>query len=144
MEYVLDVAGNAVASDILGRIISRAMDNFLGSSSAHRLHLEQLLYSISSAVAEAEGRDITNNLDLLAQLQVFHDVKYRGRYALECSELEDIVKNVAMINNDDDDAEDDDSLAVTSTGKRSSVPWCATAYGSLSFSWFRDTPAGTT
>lgn len=119
MDFVWEVVVNAAASDIAGRIFSYVTDNFLRPSpsrgrEAHRRRLELLLGSIASAVEEAQGRDITKNLNLLAQLQLLNDAMYRGRFALEFDD--DIDKQSATIVGDEDVAED--STPVIATGKR--------------------------
>ncbi|KAF8772797.1 hypothetical protein HU200_005386 [Digitaria exilis] len=120
MDLVWEVVVNAAACDIAGRIFSYAVDNFLRPSpssgrEAHRRRLDLLLGSIASAVEEAQGRDITKNLNLLAQLQVLNDAMYRGRFALE---FDDIDKICATIIGDEDVAEDSTPPVNATAGKR--------------------------
>lgn len=113
MDYS-EVVATAALSAMFEKIFSHAIDNFLRPSSAvvrdaHRRRLELLVGIIDTAVEEAKGRDITKNLRLLDQLQVLKDAKYRGHFALESAQLDDVLKNAPIIGDDD---------AVTTAGKR--------------------------
>ncbi|TVU11246.1 hypothetical protein EJB05_44819, partial [Eragrostis curvula] len=111
MEFTVGVVSNAVASDIIGRIFSRVIDNFLSSRGrardANRQRQEWLLLDMTSKVEEAEGRHITN-LSLLAQLKAVTDAMHRGRFVLEVA-------------NQDDDAEEE----ATTAGKRKLAALCS-------------------
>ncbi|KAK3143630.1 hypothetical protein QOZ80_4AG0302820 [Eleusine coracana subsp. coracana] len=120
MDFAREVVVPAALSEIVGRIFSCLIDNFprpssAGARDAHRRRLERLLGNIGSVVEEAEGRHITN-LHLLNQLKSLTDAMYRGRFALEATDLDDI-KNGSIL--DDDDA--DDAAVTTAAGKRSSA-----------------------
>ncbi|GJN01644.1 hypothetical protein PR202_ga18924 [Eleusine coracana subsp. coracana] len=123
MNFAREVVVPAALSEILGRIFSCLVDNFprpssAGARDAHRRRLERLLGNIGSVVEEAEGRHITN-LHLLNQLKSLTDAMYRGRFALEATDLDDI-KNGSIL--DDDDADDVvDAAVTTAAGKRSSA-----------------------
>ncbi|GJN01643.1 hypothetical protein PR202_ga18923 [Eleusine coracana subsp. coracana] len=117
-KFTREVVAPAAASVIMERIISFAIDNIPwpswgGARDAHRQRLKALLRHIDSIVEEAEGRHITN-LQLLGELKSLIDTMYRGRFALEAADLDDVIKNSEI---SDDDAGGDDSV-VTTTGKR--------------------------
>ncbi|KAK3141422.1 hypothetical protein QOZ80_4BG0333680 [Eleusine coracana subsp. coracana] len=119
MEFTRDIVIPAALSVIFERLLSSLVDHLprpssAGARSEHRRRLELLLHQISSVVEEAEGRHITNP-HLLVQLKSLTDAMYRGRFALEAAELDDVIKNNEI--SDNDDAKDDDSV-VTTTGKR--------------------------
>ncbi|TVU07755.1 hypothetical protein EJB05_41124, partial [Eragrostis curvula] len=107
MEFTKEVVVPAALSEILGRIFSFLFDSFPrpspGARDVHRRRLERLLGNIGSMVEEAEGRHITNQ-QLLGHLKALTDGMYRGRFALEVTDLDD-VRNAA------DDADDDDAVA---------------------------------
>jgi len=120
MEFTKEVVVPAALSEILGRIFSFLFDTFgrqaPGARDAHRRRLEQLLGNIGSMVEEAEGRHITNQ-QLLAHLKALTVGMYRGRFALEVTDLDD-VSNADGEGADDDDATDA-ATAAAAVGKRS-------------------------
>ncbi|PVH47278.1 hypothetical protein PAHAL_4G026700 [Panicum hallii] len=122
MEFTKEVVVPAALSEILSRIFSFLFDTFgrqaPGARDAHRRRLEQLLGNIGSMVEEAEGRHITNQ-QLLAHLKALTVGMYRGRFALEVTDLDD-VRNAGG-EGDDDGVEGDDATdaAVAAAGKRS-------------------------
>ncbi|GJN01642.1 hypothetical protein PR202_ga18922 [Eleusine coracana subsp. coracana] len=103
MEFTRDIVVPAALSVIFERLLSSLVDHLPRPSSLDaRAEDRRRLERLSSVVEEAEGRHITNP-HLLVQLKSLTDAMYRGRFALDAAELEDIVKN--------------DSV-VTTTGKR--------------------------
>ncbi|PUZ59263.1 hypothetical protein GQ55_4G027000 [Panicum hallii var. hallii] len=122
MEFTKEVVVPAALSEILSRIFSFLFDTFgrqaPGARDVHRRRLEQLLGNIGSMVEEAEGRHITNQ-QLLAHLKALTVGMYRGRFALEVTDLDD-VRNAGG-EGDDDGVEGDDATdaAVAAAGKRS-------------------------
>ncbi|CAL5049996.1 unnamed protein product [Urochloa decumbens] len=117
MDFTKDVVVPAALSEILSRIFSFLFDNLAtrpapGARDAHRRRLEQLLGNIGSMVEEAEGRHITNH-QLLSHLKSLTAGMYRGRFALEVTDLDDA--NAAA--DDPDDADNDSTDAAA--GKRS-------------------------
>ncbi|CAL5041037.1 unnamed protein product [Urochloa decumbens] len=114
MDFTKDVVVPAALSEILSRIFSFLFDNLTtrpapGARDAHRRRLEQLLGNIGSMVEEAEGRHITNH-QLLSHLKALTAGMYRGRFALEVTDLDDATNAAAG------DIDDADAAAV---GKRS-------------------------
>ncbi|XP_062178993.1 disease resistance protein RGA2-like [Phragmites australis] len=107
MDFTKEVVVPAALSEILGRIFSFLFDNFYrpapGARDVHRRRLEQLLGNIGSMVEEAEGRHITNQ-QLLAHLKALTVGMYRGRFALEVTDLDDVKNAVGNDNGDDGDA----------------------------------------
>ncbi|EMS62717.1 Disease resistance protein RGA2 [Triticum urartu] len=98
MDFAKEVVLPAALSELLSRLFSFALGNFPRLTSrgeAHRRRLERLLLTIGGTVEEAEGRHITND-HLLSQLKELTDGMYRGRFALEETDLD-----VAMDDNDD-------------------------------------------
>ncbi|KAL6873865.1 hypothetical protein ACP4OV_013947 [Aristida adscensionis] len=95
MEFTKEVVVPVALSEILGRIFSFLFDMFPrpaaagGGRDAHRRRLERLLGNIGSMVEEAEGRHITNH-QLLAHLKALTEAMYRGRFALELTDLDDV------------------------------------------------------
>jgi len=118
MEFTKEVVVPAALSEVLSRIFSFLFDAFgwpaPGARDAHRRRLEQLLSNIGSMVEEAEGRHITNQ-QLLAHLKALTVGMYRGRFALEVADLDDVT-NADGEGDDDDDATDG---AAAAAGKRS-------------------------
>lgn len=113
MDFTREVVVPAALSELLGRIFAFLLDSFrrpepAGARELHRWRLERLLGNIGSMVEEAEGRHITNQ-QLLAHLKALTAGMYRGRFALEVTDLDDVSKN-----DDDDDTEDSNEAA----GKR--------------------------
>ncbi|CAL4966593.1 unnamed protein product [Urochloa decumbens] len=125
MDFTKDVVVPAALSEILSRIFSFLFDNLAtrpapGARDAHRRRLEQLLGNIGSMVEEAEGRHITNH-QLLSHLKALTVGMYRGRFALEVTDLDDAT-NAAAGDIDDADAVDDctdTAAAAAAAGKRS-------------------------
>ncbi|CAN6176922.1 unnamed protein product [Urochloa humidicola] len=113
MDFTKEVVVPAALSEILSRIFSFLFDNLArpapGARDAHRRRLEQLLGNIGSMVEEAEGRHITNH-QLLSHLKSLTVGMYRGRFALEVTDLDDATK-AAGDDNDSDDSTDASSAA---------------------------------
>ncbi|CAN6193111.1 unnamed protein product [Urochloa humidicola] len=118
MDFTKEVLVPVALSEILSRIFSFLFDNLgrpaPGARDAHRRRLEQLLGNIGSMVEEAEGRHITNH-QLLSHLKSLTVGMYRGRFALEVTDLDDAT-NAADHDNESDDSTDASSAAA---GKRS-------------------------
>ncbi|CAL4966592.1 unnamed protein product [Urochloa decumbens] len=113
MDFTKDVVVPAALSEILSRIFSFLFDNLAtrlagGGRDAHRRRLEQLLGNIGSMVEEAEGRHITNH-QLLSHLKALTVGMYRGRFALEVTDLDDATNAIDG---------DDNSTAAAAAGKR--------------------------
>jgi hypothetical protein len=122
MDFTREVVVPAALSEILGRIFGFLFDSFPrpsppGARELHRQRLERLLGNIGSMVEEAEGRHITNQ-QLLSHLKALTVGMYRGRFALEVSDLDD-VRNAAGIEDDDDDGDEGETTAAAAAGKRS-------------------------
>ncbi|PVH47279.1 hypothetical protein PAHAL_4G026800 [Panicum hallii] len=95
----------------------RSLDGYCHScliTSAGR-RLERLLGNIGSLVEEAEGRHITNH-HLLAHLKALASGMYRGRFALEVTDLDDASNAVG---HDGGGGGGDAAVAVTVVGQRS-------------------------
>ncbi|XP_066371265.1 disease resistance protein RGA2-like [Miscanthus floridulus] len=123
MDFTREVVVPAALSEILGRIFAFLFDSFPrpspGDRELHRRRLERLLGNIGSMVEEAEGRHITNQ-QLLSHLQVLTAGMYRGRFALEVTDLDDSSRNT--VGDDDDNVDSDDTTtdaAASNAGKRS-------------------------
>ncbi|TKW22870.1 hypothetical protein SEVIR_4G256400v4 [Setaria viridis] len=125
MDFTREVVVPAALSEILGRIFAFLFDSLPrpspGARELHRRRLERLLGNIGSMVEEAEGRHITNQ-QLLSHLKALTVGMYRGRFALEVTDLDD-VRNAAGGEGDDDDGDGDDdataAAAAAAAGKRS-------------------------
>ncbi|KAG8074755.1 hypothetical protein GUJ93_ZPchr0006g44540 [Zizania palustris] len=106
MEFTKEVVLPVALSEVLGRIFSFLFDSFSRAPDAgtardaHRRRLERLLGNIGSMVEEAEGRHITN-LQLLSHLKALTEGMFRGRFALDVTDLDD-VKNAGGGDDDDD------------------------------------------
>uniref|UniRef100_J3MH93 NB-ARC domain-containing protein n=1 Tax=Oryza brachyantha TaxID=4533 RepID=J3MH93_ORYBR len=124
MDFTKEVVLPVALSEVFGRILSFLLDSFSRPAAARdvpRRRLERLLGNIGTTVEEAEGRHITN-LQLLSHLRALTEGMFRGRFALEVADLDD-VKNAG--DGDDDDATGADaSFALCSSlnrAKRSRV-----------------------
>ena len=118
MDFTREVVVPAALSEILGRIFAFLFDSIPrppspGARELHRQRLERLLGNIGSMVEVADGRHITNQ-QLLSHLQALTAGMYRGRFALEVTDLDDATRNAV---DDDDDATTDP--AASNAGKRS-------------------------
>ncbi|KAF8658871.1 hypothetical protein HU200_059369 [Digitaria exilis] len=121
MDFTKEIVVPAALSEMLGRIFAFLFDSFQrpapGARDHHRRRLEQLLGNIGSTVEEAEGRHITNQ-QLLSHLKSLTVAMYRGRFALEVTDLDDVTNAAGEVAAaDDDDATD---VAAATAGKRSS------------------------
>ncbi|KAF8687500.1 hypothetical protein HU200_043196 [Digitaria exilis] len=134
MDFTREIVVPAALSEILGRIFAFLFDSFQrpspGARDQHRRRLEQLLGNMGRIVEEAEGRHITNQ-QLLSHLKSLTVAMYRGRFALEVTDLDDVT-NAAVAgedNHDDDDNDcgdgDHDATNNATAGKRSSFALCS-------------------
>ncbi|KAJ1260694.1 hypothetical protein BS78_10G251900 [Paspalum vaginatum] len=139
MDFTREVVVPAALSEILGRIFAFLFDSFPrpapgASRELHRRRLERLLGNIGSMVEEAEGRHITNQ-QLLSHLKALTAGMYRGRFALEATDLDAV-----LLDGDDDDDDDADATDAASAsasasangvvvGKRSSFSLLPSPFG---------------
>ncbi|KAF0918833.1 hypothetical protein E2562_026205 [Oryza meyeriana var. granulata] len=105
MDFTKEVVLPVALSKVLGRIFSFLFDSLsrpavAGARDVHRRRLERLLSNIGTMVEEAEGRHITN-VQLLSHLKALTDGMFRGRFALEVTDLDDINNT-----GDDDDGDE--------------------------------------